>query len=206
MFNKNGLLYMMLDSKGNKVGVPIKASALYCKPTMKNLDGQFKVGAALKGVQKERLTKIIDSFFHSLTDMRAQASATTLTSMASKSRALHEYIVETGGKDHPNAKVKFNLGDVVTTIIQTAHGETIVVTHDTNTPRPKQNDYHVQGTRGLWMANTNSMYVEGISKDHKADVADDLPRARLAQTETARFFRDRLWVSRRPPVREPGSR
>src|SRR5687767_13289358 len=45
MFNKNGLLYTMLDSKGNKVGVPIKASALYCKPTMKNLDGQFNLGA-----------------------------------------------------------------------------------------------------------------------------------------------------------------
>ena len=64
MFNKNGLLYTMLDSKGNKVGVPIKASALDCMPTMKNLDGQFKLGAALKGVQKERLIKIIDSFFH----------------------------------------------------------------------------------------------------------------------------------------------
>ena len=64
MFNKNGLMYTMLDSKGNKVGVPIKASALYSKPTMKNLDGQFKLGAALKEVHKERLIKIVDSFFH----------------------------------------------------------------------------------------------------------------------------------------------
>jgi hypothetical protein len=64
MFEKNGLLYTMLDFTGNKVGVPIKASALNCKPTMKNLDGQFKLGAALKGVQKERLIKIVDSFFH----------------------------------------------------------------------------------------------------------------------------------------------
>jgi hypothetical protein len=64
MFSKNGLVYTMLDSNGNKVGVPIKASALYCKPTMKNLDGQFKLGAALKGVQKERLINIVDFFFH----------------------------------------------------------------------------------------------------------------------------------------------
>ncbi|WP_276368730.1 relaxase/mobilization nuclease domain-containing protein [Chryseolinea sp. H1M3-3] len=64
MFDKNGLIYTMLDSKGNKVGVPIKASALYCKPTMKNLDGHFKLGGALKEVQKGRLIKIIDSFFH----------------------------------------------------------------------------------------------------------------------------------------------
>ena len=64
MFNKNGLMYTMLDSKGNKVGVPIKASALYLKPTLKNLGGRFDLGALLKQPQKERLTKIIDSFFH----------------------------------------------------------------------------------------------------------------------------------------------
>jgi hypothetical protein len=64
MFNKNGLLYTMLDPNGNKIGVPIKASALNCKPTMKNLEGQFKLDAALKGVDKERLIKIIDSFFN----------------------------------------------------------------------------------------------------------------------------------------------
>lgn len=40
-----------------------------------------------------------------------------LTSTASKSRGLHEYIVDhpKGGPNHPNAKVLFNLGDVVTT-------------------------------------------------------------------------------------------
>jgi len=64
MFNKNGLMYTMLDSKGNKIGVPIKASALYLKPTLKKLSDQFDLGALLKQTQKERLTKIIDSFFH----------------------------------------------------------------------------------------------------------------------------------------------
>ncbi len=97
----------------------------------------------------------------------------SLTSMATKSRSLHEYIVAKGGKDHPNAKVRFNLGDVVTTLIQTQNGETIVVTHDTNTPRPKQDDYHVQGTNGIWMKNSNTMYIEGKSKDHKGEMADD---------------------------------
>jgi hypothetical protein len=64
MFNKNGLLYSMLDEKGNKIGVPIKASALYAKPTLKNLQTHFQQGAFLKHVEKERLAKIIDSFFH----------------------------------------------------------------------------------------------------------------------------------------------
>jgi hypothetical protein len=73
MFKKNGLLYTMLDSNGNKVGVPIKASVLYPKPTMRNLDAQFKLGAAHKEVHKERLIKIIDSFFHA-TDRHTQSN------------------------------------------------------------------------------------------------------------------------------------
>jgi hypothetical protein len=63
MFNKNGLLYSMLDENGNKIGVPIKASALLCKPTLKNLDAHFHRSTALKQDAKERLTTLIDSFF-----------------------------------------------------------------------------------------------------------------------------------------------
>lgn len=49
----------------------------------------------------------------------------TLTSTATKARGLHNYIVEKGGKDHPNAKIKFALGDIVTTVIKCASGETV---------------------------------------------------------------------------------
>ncbi|RAW01562.1 relaxase/mobilization nuclease domain-containing protein [Pseudochryseolinea flava] len=64
MYEKNGLRFSLLDSKGNKVGVPIKASALYSKPTMKKLQNVFETNSMLKQSHKERLTKIIDSFFH----------------------------------------------------------------------------------------------------------------------------------------------
>lgn len=63
MFDKNGLLYSMLDAKGKKIGVPIKASALNSKPTLKNLQTHFQSGAALKLTSKEPLTDIIDLFF-----------------------------------------------------------------------------------------------------------------------------------------------
>jgi hypothetical protein len=64
MYEKNGLRFSLLDSRGNKVGVPIKASALYSKPTMKTLQNVFETNSLLKEFHKERLTKIIDSFFH----------------------------------------------------------------------------------------------------------------------------------------------
>ncbi len=88
-----------------------------------------------------------------------------LTSTATKSRGLHNYIVENGGPDHPNAKVRFKLGDVITTIIKTANGESIMVQHDTNLPRPYSLGFRVQGTKGIWMDINDSLYIEGVSKN-----------------------------------------
>ena len=92
-----------------------------------------------------------------------------LTSTASKARGLHEYIVEhpKGGKDHPNADVEFQLGDIVTTVIKCAGGETILLTHDTNLPRPYSLGFRVQGTDGLWMDLNNSIHIEGKSPGHE---------------------------------------
>ena len=62
------------------------------------------------------------------------------------------------------------LGDVVTTVIKTQRGETITLTHDTNTPRPYSNNMMAQGTQGLWIYHrglANSVYVDGRSPSHK---------------------------------------
>lgn len=97
-----------------------------------------------------------------------------LTSMSSKARGLHDYVVNNpkGGHEHPNAKIKFKLGDVVTTHIMTSNGETITLTHDTNLPRPYSIGFRVQGTKGLWMDVNKSLYIEGRSPAHKWEEAD----------------------------------
>lgn len=96
----------------------------------------------------------------------------TLNSFATKSRGLHDYIVKKGGENHPNAKVKFKLGDIVTTHISCANGETILLQHDTNLPRPYSLGFRVQGTEGLWMDVNNGMYIEGkAAKPHQWDDA-----------------------------------
>jgi len=96
----------------------------------------------------------------------------SLTSNASKSVGLHHYIVKTAGDNHPNAKLKFKLGDIVTSTIETANGETIILTHDTNLPRPYSLGFRVQGTNGLWEVDGNRLYIEGVSKYDEWDVAD----------------------------------
>lgn len=95
----------------------------------------------------------------------------SLTSTASKSRGLHKYVVDHGGEDHPNAKVRFKLGDVVTTVIQTTRGESIVVRHDTNLPRPYSLGFRVQGTKGIWMDLNDGIYLDGTSPGHSWEPA-----------------------------------
>jgi hypothetical protein len=96
----------------------------------------------------------------------------TLNSFSTKSRGLHNYIVKKGGENHPNAKVKFKLGDVVTTHIGCANGETILLQLDTNLPRPYSLGFRVQGTQGLWMDVNNGMYIEDkAAKAHQWDDA-----------------------------------
>jgi|TARA_B110000093_G_scaffold134440_1_gene143923 predicted dehydrogenase len=97
---------------------------------------------------------------------------TSLTSNASKAIGLHNYIVKNGGKDHPNASIKFKQGDVITTTIETAQGETIILTHDCNLPRPYSLGFRVQGANGLWEVDGNRIYIEGTSKPHLWDAAD----------------------------------
>ena len=97
----------------------------------------------------------------------------SITSNATKGIGLHNYIVKHGGKDHPNAKLKFKQGDVITSTIETTNGETIIVTHDCNLPRPYSLGFRVQGANGLWEVDGNRIYIEGQSKPHRWDSATE---------------------------------
>lgn len=95
----------------------------------------------------------------------------SLCSFSSKSRGLHNHIVKQGGENHPNAKVRFKLGDVVTTSISCANGETILLQHDTSLPRPYSLGFRVQGTEGIWMDVNKSIYIQ--DKSAKPDQWED---------------------------------
>ncbi len=90
----------------------------------------------------------------------------TLVSMASKARGLNDYIVSSKGVDSPYASHDIKEGDIVNTMIKCAHGETMLLTHDTTLPRPYSRGGRVQGTRGLWMEDNASVYIEHKSPDH----------------------------------------
>lgn len=106
-------------------------------------------------------------------DIHSGNRFTSLVSMASKARGLHEYIVKKAGSDHPNAKVNFKLGDMVTTMISTENGETILLQHDTSLPRPYSLGFRVQGTKGLWMDINKSIHIEDVTNAHRWEEAKE---------------------------------
>lgn len=98
---------------------------------------------------------------------------TRLTSYATPARGLHNHIVAKGGVDHPNSRVRFALGDVVTTMIGCHGGQTILLSHDTSLPRPYSLGFRLQGEKGLWMDVNKSVHIEGVSAPHRWDAAQD---------------------------------
>jgi len=98
---------------------------------------------------------------------------TSLVSMSTKSKGLHEYIVKEGGEKHPNAELEWKLGDVVTTLIQTSGGEKVLLSLDTNLPRPYSLGFRVQGTKGIWMDVNKSLVLEGLTKAHEWTPAEE---------------------------------
>ncbi|MBO5069662.1 MAG: Gfo/Idh/MocA family oxidoreductase [Roseburia sp.] len=83
----------------------------------------------------------------------------TLTSTASKSRGLDIRATKAYG-EHSPIWHRHALGDVVTTVIKCAGGETVTLVHDTSLPRPYTRGNVVHGTKGIWMEVNHSMYFE----------------------------------------------
>ena len=84
-----------------------------------------------------------------------------LTSVASKAAGLKSYIKDKKADDTGLMNAEFRQGDVVHTIITCAGGETILLTLDTTLPRYYSRDYMVQGTKGMYYEENQSIYLDG---------------------------------------------
>lgn len=91
-----------------------------------------------------------------------------MVSMASRAHSLREFAASKFGPDSPQAKLEVKQGDVVSSLIRTRAGQTILVVHDTNTPRPYSRKILVQGSKGLLEKYpVPQIYIEGKSKPHQ---------------------------------------
>jgi hypothetical protein len=73
-----------------------------------------------------------------------------LTSMSSPAMGLHQASIKKFGPNHPMSKIDYKCGDMNTTIIKTAKGRTIMVQHDTTSPRPYSRINLISGTLGTF--------------------------------------------------------
>lgn len=93
----------------------------------------------------------------------------TLSSFASKSAGLHSYIKEHRPDDAALLDYQFAQGDVITTVIKCAGGQTIVLTLDTTLPRAYSRGLKIQGTKGLFMEDNRSIFIDGVHNKYDAE-------------------------------------
>lgn len=96
-----------------------------------------------------------------------------ITSNATKARGLENHIEHYGGDDHPNEEIQWLTGDIITSTITTANGETIIVTFDTTLPRPYSLGFRAQGTNGLWEMERGAVHIRGRSERHHWEDFDE---------------------------------
>jgi predicted dehydrogenase len=89
-----------------------------------------------------------------------------MTSTATRSSGINAYFKRRFGADHPGAGRTYAQGDIVTSVIRTKLGSTIVINYDMQLPRPYDNRWMVQGTGGIYNEQRNSVYLTGRSPEY----------------------------------------
>ncbi len=100
----------------------------------------------------------------------------TLSSITSKSKGLNEWIKKEKGEDYYLYGTDFNQGDVTTTMIKCANGETITLHHDCSLPRPYCRDYVVQGTKAMYQETPGDDYFYSEELSPKKHCAEDFDK------------------------------
>ena len=90
-----------------------------------------------------------------------------IVSYANRSLGINHYFAKKFGPNHPNAKRQYAQGDIVTTLVRTKKGNTIVINYDMQLPRPYDDKWEIQGTEGLYNQQRNAVYLDGISPKYE---------------------------------------
>ncbi|MEI6679010.1 MAG: Gfo/Idh/MocA family oxidoreductase [Mariniphaga sp.] len=91
---------------------------------------------------------------------------TEIYSTASASKGINAYMKRKFGNDHPNANLKYKQGDIVTSVLKTKMGKTLVINYDMQLPRPYSNRWLLEGTLGVYDEEKSSIYLEDKSPEY----------------------------------------
>ncbi|MBX3012010.1 MAG: Gfo/Idh/MocA family oxidoreductase [Caldilineaceae bacterium] len=90
-----------------------------------------------------------------------------LISMSSKERGLSAYRDATLPVGDPKRNEIYRCGDMNSSLIRTKQGRTILLQHDSHTPRPYERNFLIGGTKGLFRDYPPRLYLDGLGK-HEA--------------------------------------
>jgi len=90
-----------------------------------------------------------------------------VVSFANRSLGINHYFTTKFGPNHPNAKRKYAQGDIVSTLVKTKKGNTMVINYDMQLPRPYDNRWEIQGTEGLYNEQRKAVYLHGRSPKYE---------------------------------------
>jgi len=100
-----------------------------------------------------------------------------VTSMSSPALGRAAYTKKEFPADHERNSLTFTAGDMNTSTIKTVNGRTIMVQHDTTSPRPYSRHNLIQGTNGTFAGFPNRIALE--------ELPPVIKEARMAEYETA---------------------
>ncbi len=88
---------------------------------------------------------------------------TEIYSTASASKGINAYFKREFGENHPNANLNYKQGDIVTSLLKTKMGKTLVINYDMQLPRPYSNRWLLAGTLGVYDEEKSSIYLRKTS-------------------------------------------
>ncbi len=106
----------------------------------------------------------------------------TLCSMSSKAAGLKAFIREKKADDAELTSIDFAQGDVVTTMIKCAGGETVTLHLDTTLPRFYCRDFTVQGTKAMYAEQGHVLFMDG-KDNHNHSINSHLNSAAAYEEE-----------------------
>ena len=122
----------------------------------------------------------------------------TVSSFATKSVGLEEYIKTLPDATDEMKNARFKQGDIVTSVLTCANGETIVLRIDTCLPRFYSRDFTIRGTKGMYTVDTNSFFFDG--QEHGYNKKEQFNNAENYYEE----FLPKIWKEATPEVLAAG--
>lgn len=92
---------------------------------------------------------------------------TEIYTMTTAPKGINAYFARKFGADHPNAVTKFRQGDIVTSLVRTHKGKTLVINNDLLLPRPYSNRWMLQGTKGIYYEEKSAIYLVDHSPEYQ---------------------------------------